>query len=614
MLLVPLFALVTTEWIARGTLADNTQGNGFFQALSAHRTSFIIAYLLLVAVYVLVCCLFAHHTPAAIIVGLLGYVPAVVTYFKLTMRGEPFLPWDLTQIGDLMGVSDSVELSIQPSMVITLILYILIFVGVSFIRFPGKRGGWRGFWPRGIAAAVALAGGLVLMFAVFLSPSGTTAAGIKPDMWMQDRYYRTNGVLTGFLTNLQLLNIDAPDGYSGDAVLAIAENTEAAAETREPYYEDSYAAQMAETEQTPDIIFLMAESFWDVTALEGISYDQPLLTNFTALVDEGASGHAYTPSFGGGTCDVEFEALTGFSMEFLPAGSKPYQQYITDDVFALPHYLKSLGYSTTAVHGYGRRFWNRDTAYPRLGIDEFIASDDFVNPKKRRGFISDDAMVDQIIQEYEDKKDDGPVFIHAITMQNHTTYNRNRYPENELVRVTEAPAGIPDATIGQLEDCATGIREMDAALGKLTDYLRTTDRPTIVVFWGDHMNPMSDGFTLFEETGFIEKGDTASPRLYETPLLIWSNYADNQVDLGTLSTYNLSPVMMDLYGLKQPLMFEYLMQQLPATHGRSKGIVIEPDNTTSEEMTQEQQEWFNRYAILQYNYLFGGKTLEGYFD
>ena len=33
---------------------------------------------------------------------------------------------------------------------------------------------------------------------------------------------------------------------------------------------------------------------------------------------------ATLPSFGGGTCDVEFEALTGFSLEHLPAGSKPF--------------------------------------------------------------------------------------------------------------------------------------------------------------------------------------------------------------------------------------------------------------------------------------------------
>jgi phosphoglycerol transferase MdoB-like AlkP superfamily enzyme len=251
-------------------------------------------------------------------------------------------------------------------------------------------------------------------------------------------------------------------------------------------------------------------------------------------------------------------------------------------------------------------------AYPRLGIDTFIASDDFVNPHKRRGFISDDAMVDRVIEEYEKQKESGPVFIHAVTMQNHTTYSRDRYPEDELVKVTASPAAIPDSTIGQLEDCATGIREMDAALGKLADYLKTTGRPTILVFWGDHLNPMSDGYALFEDTGLIAEGDTAAPELYQVPLLIWSNYADNKVDLGTLAIHNIAPVLMDLYGMEQPGMFEFLMQQLPAMRGRSHGITVEADDTFSETMDEVQQGWFNDYAILQYDYLFGEQLLEDY--
>ena len=136
----------------------------------------------------------------------------------------------------------------------------------------------------------------------------------------------------------------------------------------------------------------MNESFWDASRLEGISYDRELTPNLTALKNEAAYGYCYTPSFGGGTCDVEFEALTGFSVEHLPAGSKPYQQHVTHDMFSLPQYLRAQGYDTLAVHGYYRKFWSRNTAYPYLGFNEFIAAEDFVNPHTRRGFISDAAM------------------------------------------------------------------------------------------------------------------------------------------------------------------------------------------------------------------------------
>ncbi len=608
--LVPAATLLCMEWVARGTLGPHEQGNGFFQALGAHFPAFFLALVMLAAVYVLASQLSGSHLLATVLLGLLGIVPAAVTHFKLTMRGEPFLPWDITQIGDLMGVSDNLTLEIPVNLYISGGIFLLLAVGAFFVRLPRNAAGKPDWMARLVAAGTALVCFLGLLFAIFLSPAGTAAMGIREDMWMQDRYYRTNGVITGFLTNLQMLDINEPDGYGGDAVQALAAET-LSGRTDIPLFPGSFAAG-GEAVQQPNIVYLMAESFWDVTVLDGITYDQPILPNLTRLSRQGAHGQVYTPSFGGGTCDVEFEALTGFSMEHLPAGSKPYQQYVTQETFALPWVLKDRDYQTLAIHGYGGKFWNREMAYPRLGIDEFISSEDFVNPDRKRGFISDDAMVSRIIEEYEAREKDGPVFAHAVTMQNHTTYSRDRYPANQLVRVTEAPATLPDSTIGQLEDCATGIRDMDTALGRLCDYFANVERPTIVVFWGDHMNPMNDGHALFEKTGFIAKGDTAAPQLYQTPLLVWSNFTHNEVELGTLSTYNLSPVVMDLFGLEKPLYYEFLTQQLQTMRGRTRGITLHADGSFNEEMSEAERAAYNRQAILQYDYLFGERLLEDY--
>ncbi|MFV0353345.1 MAG: LTA synthase family protein [Oscillospiraceae bacterium] len=610
--LIPLITTITLEWIARGTLGQNKYGDGFFISFIKHFPSFLISYLLLLAVYIFISQITKLHALATAVVWLAGNIPALVTYINLTMRGEPFLPWDISQISDLLAVKSNVALEFPVNSIITLALFIVLVVAAAFVRIPPQQTPHKRFIGRMIKSGVSLAFAFILMFGIFLNPAGTRFVGIYSDMWMQDRYYRTNGVITGFLTNLQLLNIEKPEGYSSDAVQAIADEVLANAKNDTPLYSTSYAAQGGEVVEQPDIIFLMGESFWDVTSLEGIEYDQPILPNLTALSEEAARGYVYSPSFGGGTCDVEFEALTGFSMENLPAGSKPYQQYVTEPMFSLPQYLKSTGYDTLAIHGYGGRFWNREQAYPRLGINDFISSEDFVNPDKKRGFISDDAMVDRIIEEYEDRAEDGPMFIHAVTMQNHTTYDRKRYPEDQLVNIVSAPDSLSDSTIGQLEDCATGIRDMDAAVGELTEYLSTSDRPTIVVVWGDHLNPMSDGYKLFEETGFIDEGDTASPNLRQTPLLIWSNYSTEAVDLGTVASYNITPVMMDLFGLEKPLMFEFLAQQMEVTHAQTKGVTVNTDNTFSTEMTEEQEAFFKQHSILQYDFMFGSKCQEDY--
>ena len=52
-------------------------------------------------------------------------------------------------------------------------------------------------------------------------------------------------------------------------------------------------------------------------------------------------------------------------------------------------------------------------------------------------------MADQIIQQYEKMKasSDAPIFLHAVTMQNHTNYNKDNYPDDERVKVLEAPGG-----------------------------------------------------------------------------------------------------------------------------------------------------------------------------
>ena len=63
---------------------------------------------------------------------------------------------------------------------------------------------------------------------------------------------------------------------------------EETAETAKPLYKESYAATADAPEQRPNIIFVMNESFWDASRLEGISYDRELTPNLTALKNEAA--------------------------------------------------------------------------------------------------------------------------------------------------------------------------------------------------------------------------------------------------------------------------------------------------------------------------------------
>lgn len=600
-LLFPSILFWGMEWLHRGTLFSDEFWN---ERLLPHPEAFILAWLFVLGVYTVISQIFGRHWPAVLILGIIAYGAGTVTYFKLEMRGEPLLPWDFQQLGDFMGVADNVKLSVQPHMIVVALIFLLC-LGLSIMMPSSYRGmKRRGLIVRLILTIVGAVMSLGIFFGIYMSKEVCASFHIYEDMWMQDRYYRNYSIVTGFLTNLRVMQFEAPEDYSQEAVYERLDQVEKDL-SDEPLYEDSYAAEHEkDAVQTPNIIYVMNESFWDVSRLEGIAFDRDLTPNLKRLAQQGASGYVYSPSFGGGTCDVEFEVLTGFSLEHLPAGSKPYQQYVTDATPSLAQFLKGQGYSTVAIHGYYERMWSRNTAYPRLGLDDFISIEDMSDPDKRRGFVSDMEMTQQIIEQYESRKENGPVFIHAVTMQNHTTYDESKYPQDELVNVLEHP-GLSEKTLSPLRDFATGVYEADAALGALTDYFSQVEEPTIIVFWGDHFNPFGDGYEIYEKTGYIEKGDTSSPALHQTDLLIWSNYSDTHTDLGTIAAYEVSPVMAELYGLERPIYFDYLLQQMSVYRARTRGVTVEANGSFSETMTEEQQQWYNDHWLLQYDQMFG---------
>ena len=606
-----LIVLLLTEWIARGTLNADI----FAQYIFPHAEAYLLAWALLFLIWLSIDWLTRFAPLAMLLTAVLGCAPAAVNFYTLQLRGEPFLPWDLMQVSEAAGVASAAGIHIQTSMIVSLVLAALLTVGAFFLY----RGRQKLPWAKrlgGFAASAAVTCGM--LFGVFLQPTVTQAIGIQPDAWMQDRYYRYYGVITSFLTNLTNLEITKPETYSEESVNAILDDVEAGEKyTTQPLYTESYGATTpaAEVEKQPTIIYVMNESYWDVSELEehGFVFDTDVSANLHALQQTSASGRAYSPSFGGGTCDVEFEALTGYSVSYLPNGSKPYQQHVTKPMFALPNYLKTQGYQTAAIHCFWAKYWSRDTAYPNLGFDDFISLEDMHHVQKVRkhywtsGLVTDDTMADQIIQQYETMKadSDAPIFLHAVTMQNHTNYNRDNYPDDERVKVIAHPVGIKPSTIGALEDFATGIRDADAMLGKLTAYFAQVDEPVILVFWGDHYNPIDSNYDIFTASGYAS-GESSDPRLHQTTLLMWSNYTDQPVDFGTIAAYDISPVMMNLYGLKQPIYFQYLNRQLQAAYrANTRGIVMNRDGSTTRTPTSLQEQWSEKHWLLQYDLMFG---------
>ncbi|TIT57607.1 MAG: hypothetical protein E5W60_23715, partial [Mesorhizobium sp.] len=144
-----------------------------------------------------------------------------------------------------------------------------------------------------------------------------------PIMWDQKENYASNGFALAFALNVPMAHVSAPSGYSDKAIAAI-ERPQVTASV---------------PDEKPDIIVVMSESFWDPTKLPGVTITPDPIPNVRAL----RSGYMFSPEFGGMTANIEFEALTGFSNAFLPAGSIPYQQYVRTPTPSLATFLKSEG-------------------------------------------------------------------------------------------------------------------------------------------------------------------------------------------------------------------------------------------------------------------------------
>jgi len=248
----------------------------------------------------------------------------------------------------------------------------------------------------------------------------------------------------------------------------------------------------------PNIIVVMSESLWDPNQLSKITFSKDPMEN----LNKARKSSFVSPTFGGYTCNVEFEFLTGMTMKFLPPSSVPYQHFIKKSIPSLPSELKKNGYATSAIHPYHPWFWGRDKVYPLLGFDEFIAEDDFKGAGKKGYYVSDDSVMDKVIGKIEATEE--PLFVFAVTMQNHGPFKDNRYKGTEI-KITG-----PDPAMAEqiLDTYCQGVFDADRAFKKLTDYVDASDEPTLVIEFGDHLPSLGDNFEMYHKYGYIREGVT----------------------------------------------------------------------------------------------------------
>ncbi|MDR3388283.1 MAG: LTA synthase family protein [Rudaea sp.] len=259
----------------------------------------------------------------------------------------------------------------------------------------------------------------------------------------------------------------------------------------------------------PDIVVLQSESLFDPQRLRGFP-DATTLANFRALAQNGLSGELRVPTFGGGTIRTEFEVLTGLALAFFPTVQYPYFELLDRALPSLPRVLARHGYALAALHPNDAGFWNRGEALHNLGIDRFIAGNEFGDAPKTGLFIADSALTDRVLAELRD--DGPPQFLFAVSMEAHGPYEYRPGLDPQRLAATALPPGLGEYSTQTLSNYLYHVEDADVELGRLATALMARDRRTLLLFYGDHLPGLH---AAFAQTGFVNGREAqAQPTLW----------------------------------------------------------------------------------------------------
>nr|WP_314617943.1 LTA synthase family protein [uncultured Pseudomonas sp.] len=259
----------------------------------------------------------------------------------------------------------------------------------------------------------------------------------------------------------------------------------------------------------PDLVSIQSESFFDVRHLwPGVRPE--VLGQFDQLARESlAHGKLQVAAWGANTVRTEFAYLTGIPAERLGVHRfNPYRVLARQGLPSIASRLKAQGYRTVCIHPYDGSFYGRDKVLPALGFDEFIDVRAFSASQKAGPFIGDCAVAEKVRALLEAPDRTQPLFIHAVTMENHGPLHLENVAESELPTWFDRPLqpGMKD-----LAPYLRHIGNADRMLGMLRDTLLAQRNEALLCFFGDHVPILPE---VYQAIG-APAGDT--------DYLLWSN-------------------------------------------------------------------------------------------
>lgn len=516
-----------------------------------------------------------------------------VTFEKMNQRQEPLYPADLKMLFEW----DALVQLVSPwivALVFALLLATLLLVFYLLRKEHVKIG-----WPARLVLFIVTSVGLGYIGQFQEQGNLLKRAYDRTAKWVpysQKMNYYNTGFVAGFLYNLPSNPMAMPEGFDDQALETFFGKYSKVA--------DEINATRAHEQIETNVIYIMNESFADPLALNRAKDDFDPIPFTRSFLQEARSGSMLSQGYGGGTANIEFEALTGFSMEpFAVNISTPFTQFLPK-MTAFPSIvtrLKEAGLHPFAVHPFNTSMYKRRDNYQMLGFEEFYYDKTMAYKGKvgTHPYISDASAYREVLMRMQESH--GYDFAHLVTMQNHTPF-RSKYRTEPTYEQT----GFVRKEINQYH---RDLMESDKALEQLVSAIKTWEEPVIVVFWGDHW-PSVFGEALKNQTGDI---------MSRTPVLVFSNkqLAPKKWDI-------ISPIyfMSELWAAADTKVTPFdaflmtMHEEIPALEKGSYYLVDGSLVTTRKQLPEKARAILKEYDWVMYDTTTGSKRLEemGFFE